>query len=124
MMIIMGVMGYRKRTGFIVGLTSAQISEFSLIFVALGQNLKHIDASIVGLVTFIGIATFALSTYMILYSHTLYSWFFPLLTMFERKKLLNHDVDLVHDQNNYDAIVFGIGRYGQMIAKILRESGF
>jgi len=123
MMIIMGVMGYRKRTGFIVGLTSAQISEFSLIFVALGQNLKHIDASIVGLVTFIGIATFALSTYMILYSHTLYSWFFPLLTMFERKKLLNHDVDLVHDQKNYDAIVFGIGRYGQMIAKILRESG-
>src|SRR3990167_5382735 len=87
MMIIMGVMGYRKRTGFI------------------------------------GVATFALSTYMILYSHTLYSWFFPLLTMFERKKLLNHDVDLVHDQKNYDAIVFGIGRYGQMIAKILRESG-
>ena len=30
-MAIMGTMGYRKRTGFLAGLTVAQISEFSLI---------------------------------------------------------------------------------------------
>ena len=34
---IMGAMGYRKRTGFLAGLTVAQISEFSLIFVANGR---------------------------------------------------------------------------------------
>jgi len=33
---IMGYMGYRKRTGFLAGLTVAQISEFSLIFMARG----------------------------------------------------------------------------------------
>ena len=31
-MIIMGLLGYRKRTGFLAGLTVAQISEFSLIY--------------------------------------------------------------------------------------------
>jgi hypothetical protein len=35
-MAIMGYMGYRKRTGFLAGLTVAQISEFSIIFVAMG----------------------------------------------------------------------------------------
>nr|WP_293005775.1 cation:proton antiporter [Nitrosomonas sp.] len=35
-MVIMGTLGYRKRTGFLAGLTVAQISEFSLILAALG----------------------------------------------------------------------------------------
>jgi Kef-type K+ transport system membrane component KefB len=35
-LVIMGLMGYRKRTGFLAGLTVAQISEFSLIFMAMG----------------------------------------------------------------------------------------
>ena len=43
-MIILGLMGYRKRTGFLAGLTVAQISEFSLILGALGLSLGHIDA--------------------------------------------------------------------------------
>ncbi len=38
-MIILGVMGYRKRTSFLAGLTVAQISEFSLILGALGKIL-------------------------------------------------------------------------------------
>jgi predicted Kef-type K+ transport protein len=35
-LVLMSVMGYRKRTGFLAGLTVAQISEFSLIFMAMG----------------------------------------------------------------------------------------
>jgi predicted Kef-type K+ transport protein len=42
-MAIMGYMGYRRRTGFLAGLTVAQISEFSLILAALGLTLGHID---------------------------------------------------------------------------------
>ncbi|MCK7502598.1 MAG: hypothetical protein MZW92_81830 [Comamonadaceae bacterium] len=38
-MAIMGYMGYRKRTGFLAGLTVAQISEFSIVFVAMGITL-------------------------------------------------------------------------------------
>ena len=45
-MIIMGYMGYRRRTGFLAGSTVAQISEFSLILGALGLSLGHIDQGI------------------------------------------------------------------------------
>jgi len=42
-LIIMGVMGYRRRTSFLAGLTVAQISEFSLIVASLGLGLGHIS---------------------------------------------------------------------------------
>ena len=60
---IMGYMGYRKRTGFLAGLTVAQISEFSIIFVAMGVSLGHVGQDALGLTTLVGIVTIALSTY-------------------------------------------------------------
>lgn len=53
-LIIMGLMGYRKRTGFLAGLTVAQISEFSLILGALGLRLGHISPEIMGLLPWWG----------------------------------------------------------------------
>src|SRR5690606_30012298 len=84
-MVIMGVMGYRKRTGFLAGLTVAQISEFSLIFVAMGMSLGHVAPEALGLVTLVGLVTIAMSVYMITYSHTLYAWLEPVLGLFERR---------------------------------------
>lgn len=74
---IMLAMGYTKRTGFRAGLTVAQISEFSLIFVAMGVSLGHVGAEVLGLTTFVGIVTIATSTYMILYSHRSGRWSSP-----------------------------------------------
>lgn len=82
---IMGVMGYRKRTGFLAGLTVAQISEFLLIFVAMGVSLGHVTEDALGLVTMVGLVTIAASTYMITYSHQLFAVFEHLLGVFERK---------------------------------------
>ena len=82
---IMGALGYRKRTGFLAGLTVAQISEFSLIFVAMGVSLGHVQEDALGLVTMVGLVTIAASTYMITYSHKLYAVFEPLLGLFERR---------------------------------------
>ncbi|NLF41807.1 MAG: hypothetical protein GX587_03855, partial [Bacteroidales bacterium] len=53
-MIIMGLMGYRKRTSFLAGLTVAQISEFSLILASLGMSLGQINEDTVGLITLVG----------------------------------------------------------------------
>lgn len=76
-MAIIGCMGYRKRTGFLAGLTVAQISEFSIIFVAMGVSLGHVGVEALGLTTLVGLTTIALSTYMILYSHPLYEKLAP-----------------------------------------------
>src|SRR3972149_9197255 len=84
-MVIMGAMGYRKRTGFLAGLTVAQISEFSLVFAALGLTLGHIDAATLGLITLVGLVTIGLSTYLILYSHPLYDRLAPHLGVFGQR---------------------------------------
>ncbi|KNC67436.1 sodium:proton exchanger, partial [Pseudoalteromonas rubra] len=85
-MVIMGLMGYRKRTGFLAGLTVAQISEFSLIFMAMGLTIGHVTADSLGLVTLVGLITIAMSVYMITYSHGLYNKLERWLSVFERDK--------------------------------------
>ena len=72
-MLVMGDLGYRKRTSFLTGLSLGQISEFSLIMIFLGYKLGHVSDEIVSLITFVGIITFVLSTYGITYSKKLYS---------------------------------------------------
>lgn len=123
-LIIMGAMGYRKRTGFLAGLTVAQISEFSLIFMAMGVSLGHVGADSLGLVTLVGLITISLSTYMITYSHTLFSWLEPMLGLFERRNPLREVVgDPDHTGDHYDVLLFGLGRYGSAIANRLAEHG-
>lgn len=90
-MIIMGAMGYRKRTSFLAGLTVAQISEFSLIFAGLGLAVGHITDEILGLITLVGLITIGLSTYLILYSHQIYEIIAPFLSVFQKKiHIRNH----------------------------------
>jgi Kef-type K+ transport system membrane component KefB len=124
-MAIMGYMGYKKRTGFMAGLTVAQISEFSIIFIAMGISLGHVGQSALGLTTLVGLITIAMSTYMILYSQPLYEKFAPYLGWLERKKPFR-EMDEQADGVNADrpdVLVFGLGRYGTRLALRLQESG-
>jgi Kef-type K+ transport system membrane component KefB len=123
-MVIMGYMGYRKRTGFLAGLTVAQISEFSLILAALGLSLGHIDQETVGLVTLVGLITISVSTYMILYSHPLYTLLAPYLDIFERKVAYREAaLDQQPLSQATDVIIFGLGRFGMVIAQTLQKQG-
>ncbi len=123
-MTILGAMGYRKRTGFLAGLTVAQISEFSLILGALGLSLGHIDADTMGLITLVGLITISASTYMILYSHPIYEWISPWLGLFERKRAYREESgELDAEAGDVDVILFGLGRFGSGIASELRLRG-
>ena len=123
-MVIMGYMGYRKRTGFLAGLTVAQISEFSLILAALGLSLGHLEQSTVGLVTLVGLITISASTYMILYSHELYARLGPHLGWFERKVTHREMDSLAEGKDQVDVLLFGLGRFGSTLANMLREGGY
>jgi Kef-type K+ transport system membrane component KefB len=121
---IMGAMGYRKRTGFLAGLTVAQISEFSLIFVAMGVSLGHVQEDALGLVTMVGLVTIAASTYMITYSHKLYAVFEPLLGFFERRGTPREPFESgAHSDDGIEVIVFGLGRFGTAIGIRLQKRG-
>lgn len=124
-MTIMGAMGYRKRTGFLAGLTVAQISEFSLILGALGVSLGHIDLDTMGLITLVGLVTISASTYMILYSHPIYERISHLLDVFERKgRHREESRDLITEEGGVDVVLFGLGRFGSGIAQELRQRGY
>lgn len=124
-MAIMGYMGYRSRTGFLAGLTVAQISEFSLIFMAMGLSLGHVGEESLGLVTLVGLVTIALSVYMITWSHKLYALCEPFLGVFERRVPFREEAgEGGVSVAGYDYIVFGLGRYGQRIGSLLHERGY
>ncbi len=123
-MIIMGFLGYRKRTGFLAGLTVAQISEFSLILGALGLSLGHINVETMGLITLVGLITISVSTYMIIFSHPIYERLAPWLTVFERKNPYRENEQAAKPgSGDREVILFGLGRYGASIAQVLRERG-
>jgi Kef-type K+ transport system membrane component KefB len=123
-LIIMGAMGYRKRTGLLAGLTVAQISEFSLIFMAMGLSIGHVDEQALGLVTLVGLITIGLCTYMITYSHQLYRWLEPLLDPFERRVPWREDREAkLGKWQQFDVLLFGLGRYGTAIARRLKRHG-
>ncbi len=123
---IMGAMGYRRRTGLLAGLTVAQISEFSLIFMAMGVALGHVAEPALGLVTLVGLVTIALSTYMITYSHHLAAWVDKPLRVFERGHPWREAAaagEAAERSSDADVVIFGIGRFGSAIAQRLRDKG-
>jgi Kef-type K+ transport system membrane component KefB len=123
-MAIMGTMGYRRRTGFLAGLTVAQISEFSLIFMAMGVALGHVGEDAMGLVTLVGLVTIALSVYMITWSHPLYDRLAPLLRPFERRHPFREEAEEhAPEARDFDVILFGLGRYGSAIGEHLAARG-
>ena len=123
-MAIMGRMGYRRRTGFLAGLTVAQISEFSLIVAAMGLGLGHIGGPTMGLITLVGVVTIFVSTYMILFSGPLYAVFSRYLAVFERR--IPHresESDSLREAEAFDVILVGLGRYGSGLAENLLQRG-
>lgn len=124
-MAIMGFMGYRRRTGFMAGLTVAQISEFSIVFVAMGITLGHVGVQALSLITPVGLVTITASTYMILYAQPLYERLAPWLRFFERQQPFREIATETEDGSarTAQAIVFGLGRYGSRLFAQLRADG-
>lgn len=119
-MILMNLFGYSKRTGFLSALCMAQISEFSLILVALGYNLKQIDHSVFSLLTLVGLVSIATSTYFIMHGERIYLRLSRILDIFQlrKKKNATQNTDLKHD-----IVLFGFHRVGQDFVKAFSELG-
>ncbi len=112
--ILMGIMGYRKRTGFMTGVTMAQISEFSFVLMALGLKLGHVDERVVGLVTAAGVISILLSSYMIQFSEKIYVVLRRGLFIFERTHNIEHDIDMADTKK--PVVLIGFHRLGESIA--------
>lgn len=119
LMSLMGALGYRKRTSFQTGLTTAQISEFSLILVAMGVGLGHVTQRELSLTTLVGVATIFASTYLILYSDRLYHLLAPYLGIIERQSAKEQEIE----HPAYEFVLFGYNRIGYDFLDVFRNSG-
>jgi Kef-type K+ transport system membrane component KefB len=121
MVIMTTLMRYPKKIAFLCGVTVAQISEFSLIFAALGLQVGHIDAATVDLITLVGLITIGLSTYLILNARLIYEYIERPLRIFARGKV--REVDLMDERLQPEVIIFGVGRYGSAVLEDLVAEG-
>uniref|UniRef100_UPI004047F787 cation:proton antiporter n=1 Tax=Aquiluna sp. TaxID=2053504 RepID=UPI004047F787 len=118
---IMGWMGYRSITSFRTGVALAQISEFSLILIALGYSLGQVDSAVLSLVTLVAVFTITVSSYLILYTDKLFPLMQGFMHLFERGKA--SAVDEESQSLSFDAIVIGSGRFGTEVISGLIFSG-
>jgi Kef-type K+ transport system membrane component KefB len=109
--ILMNLAGYKRQTGFLAGLTVAQISEFSLILASLGLRVGHLSQDVLSLVTLVGLITITGSTYLILYSDKIYPRISGLLSGLELIKKKKSEKGSIGE--DYASIIFGYGRVGQ-----------
>lgn len=122
-LILLGLMGYKKRTSFMAGLTVAQISEFSLILMAIGLSLSHVAQSDVSLMIIVAVITMTLSTYMIMSSERIYLRLQNFLGFFERAKYNSAEkVARLSDEFSNHIVVVGCDRSGHIILSQLIKS--
>lgn len=108
MLLILSPLGYKSKTAFLLGLTSAQISEFSFILINLGIKLGHVNQEILSLTALIGLITIFISSYFFVYGEKIYSILKPLLKIFEKKKTKEEK----EEKNFNEIILFGCDRIG------------
>ncbi|MBW3538376.1 cation:proton antiporter [Candidatus Parcubacteria bacterium] len=118
-MTLMAYLGYTKKTNFKAGLAVAQISEFSLILVVLGNRVGHLPPDIISLVTLVALITIATSTYLIIYADGIYQRIAPALSLFERRDAKRER----SKRTSHDIVLFGYRRAGFQFVESFRQLG-
>lgn len=118
-MIILGVMGYRKKTNFLTSLAVAQISEFSLIVIGYAYTeLNAVDNLTLTIMALVGGITMTISSYMIYYSEELYESLSKYLGIFEIKKNNKSEEDIAESKySDKKIILFGCHRMGRNLLR-------
>jgi Kef-type K+ transport system membrane component KefB len=119
-MIVMNLLGYKKKIGFMTGTALAQISEFSLILATLSLTYGYITQQTVTLITLIGIITIAGSSYMIIYSDKLYEKVKGFLGVFDIVKIGNKNIKN-NNSDEYESVLFGYDRVGSYFTHAMEK---
>jgi len=115
-MFLVRLSGYKKRTSFLTGNALAQTSEFSLVILAIGLGLGHINEGLFSTLVLLTILTMSLTTYFITHEKKLTNWFDWPLNIFDKyhskKEELEYD-----DKNKNKVVIFGCHRAGSLLLK-------
>jgi Kef-type K+ transport system membrane component KefB len=117
MFLMLNPLGYSSKTSFLLGLTSAQISEFSFILINQGVKLGHLSQDILSLTGIVGLITIFFSTYLFVYAEKIYNLLAPILKIFERRNLKEEEEEI----KSYDYFLFGCDRIGYSFLKFFEK---
>ncbi len=120
--LLVGLLGYKKRTSFLVGNNMGQISEFSFILMFLGNKLGYIESSMVTTILFVGILSFLTSSYVMKHSNELFKKLEPYLDKIEfgEAKQVKFSTSPLDEMKNHIIIVGG-HQMGQRLLHELEE---
>ncbi len=120
-MLIMGLLGYKKKTSFLTSLSVAQISEFSLLLVSYAyRELGQVNDLAITTMTIVGGITMTISSYMIYYNEQLYQKLSKYLGIFELKNPVENSSDSDTNLKFYKSLVlFGCRRTGKNLLRLM-----
>jgi Kef-type K+ transport system membrane component KefB len=121
-MIAMALLGFRKRTSFITGITLTQVSEFSFIVIVLGTKIGVLPPEYSTLASIVAIITVFVSTYLISNSNKIYHAVRAYLGFLEEGQKNNIEENLPKDIENH-VILVGCNRMGSIILEELKARG-
>ncbi|EKD33435.1 MAG: hypothetical protein ACD_76C00030G0001 [uncultured bacterium] len=119
MMLIMRVLRYHHRTGFLSGTTMGQISEFSFIILASGVAYGYLDSSVISLATLVALITIAASAYVIKYNEQIFDLLLPFVRWINPVDSLKGTEE---DASKHDVVLIGYHRMGQVIYPSLKKT--
>jgi Kef-type K+ transport system membrane component KefB len=115
----LGLLGYTKQTSFKAGVHLSQISEFSVIVVALAATSGLVDEQLITVITLIALLTIATSAYWMKYDDALYRMLQKPLGIFEKRETKRELKSL----RRYPLVLLGYRHSGGAFVKTFRKIG-
>ena len=117
----LSLLGYKKKVSFTSGLSIAQVSEFSLIFIILAKSLGFVGDREVSIVILVAVITMLGSTYLILYTEKIYQKVKGFLSLFERKSM-DVSVQSKFSDLSGHVVLVGADRTGMVLISRLKKN--
>lgn len=118
----LGREGFARRTSFMVGISLAQISEFSLVLLFLGLSNGILSEEAVASVTLASVITIAVSSYWLVFANKIYRRVDKYLKVFESKSLVLEKRETTDLSGHI--VLIGCNRLGwEILKQIQKQSG-
>lgn len=120
--LVLNLFGHRTRTSFYVAVSLSQVSEFSLIMLALVAAEGYIDKNIVSIITIVAMISISISAYMMVYVEEFYS---RVRNIFKRLEIRKNNFKIVKDEaKDLDAVIFGFDRIGHEFVDVFKKMDY
>ncbi len=118
-LLLFGIFGFRKHTMFKTAINLSQVSEFSLIILLIGLNLKLTTQSALTVIALSSVSSFIVSSIMISQANKIYKFSVSIIAFFERKKTVT-ELDQKMELTDH-VVVIGAHRVGGEIVRFLKR---